>query len=69
MNFPMKQKQAHREQTRVAKWEGRGGEGKDGLRVWEEQRQTISYMYNSITLLCRNERNIVNQLDFNKIRI
>ena len=57
MNLSVKQKQTHRhrEQTVVAK--GAGGRGTDGVGVWDQQMQTIMYIYKTEALCCTPETN------------
>ena len=43
MNLSMKQKQIHRHRVQTCGCQGGGGQGKDGLGVWGEQMQTITY--------------------------
>ena len=43
MNLPMKQKQTHRHREQTCGCQGEGGVGGDGLRIWDQQMQTIIY--------------------------
>ena len=46
MNISTKQKQTHRHREQTCSFQWRGGVGRDGLGVWDQQMQTIKYMYN-----------------------
>ena len=43
MNISMKQKWTHRHREQTCGCQGGGGQGRDGLWVWDEQMQTIIY--------------------------
>ena len=43
MNLPMKQKQTHRPREQFWDCQGGGNRERDGLGVWGQQMQTITY--------------------------
>ena len=43
MNISTKQKQTHRRREQTCGCQGGGGWGKDGVGVWDQQMQTITY--------------------------
>ena len=59
MNLSMKQKQIHRHREQTCGYQ-RGWGGRDGLRVWDQQMQTIIYIewINNKVLLYSTENNI-----------
>ena len=43
MNLSMKQKQTQRHRDQTCGCQGREGQGRDGLGIWDQQMQTIIY--------------------------
>ena len=44
IDLSMKQKQTHRHREQICGCQGGRGWGRDGVRVWDQQMQTIMHM-------------------------